>query len=398
MIRFNNLCAAEAPLAEEIRAAAFRVLERGWYVLGPEVEQFEAAFAAYHGVGHAVGVANGTDAIELALRAAGIGPGDEVVTVSHTAVATVCAIERAGAKPVLVDIDPASYTMNPAAAEAAIGPRTKAIVPVHLYGHPADMPALAAIARHHSLLLIEDCAQAHGARLGGQLVGTLGHLGAFSFYPTKNLGACGDGGAVITRDAQLAARLRRLRTYGQTSRYCHVERGVNSRLDEMQAAILSVKLKHLIEHNAIRRALAARYDRLLVEHVLCRERPPRRSADQDKACFDALRNATEGAAYRDPADIYHVYHLYVIRHPNRDALQIQLRNRGVETLIHYPVPVHLQEAYADLGYRRGDLPVTEQVADEILSLPMYVGLSMAEVDTVAQAVNASATEVGKEAA
>jgi dTDP-4-amino-4,6-dideoxygalactose transaminase len=373
VIQFNNLRAAEASLAEEIRAATLRVLERGWYVLGPEVEQFEAAFAAYHGVGHAVGVANGTDAIELALRAAGIGPGDEVVTVAHTAVATVCAIERAGAKPVLVDIDPVTYTMDPAAAEAAIGPRTKAIVPVHLYGHPADMPALAAIAERHSLLLIEDCAQAHGAKLDGRLVGTLGHLGAFSFYPTKNLGACGDGGAVITRDPQLAARLRRLRTYGQASRYRHVERGVNSRLDEIQAAILGVKLQRLDEHNAIRRVLAARYDRLL-EHV--------------------LRPAVRGSR----AATYHVHHLYVIRHPARDALQARLRNRGVETLIHYPVPVHLQEAYADLGFRRGDLPVTERIADEVLSLPMYVGLSLADVDAVAHAVNASAVEESKEAA
>ncbi len=365
LIQFNNLRAAEASLADEIRTAAIRVLERGWYVLGPEVEQFEAAFADYHGVGHAVGVASGTDAIELALRAAGIGPGDEVITVSHTAVATVCAIERTGAKPVLVDVDPTSYTMDPAAAEAAIGPRTKAIVPVHLYGHPADMPALAAITQRHGLLLIEDCAQAHGARLGGRLVGTLGHLGAFSFYPTKNLGACGDGGAVITRDSQLAARLRRLRTYGQASRYRHLERGVNSRLDEIQAAILSVKLKHLDEHNAIRRVLAARYDRLL-EHVV---RPTVRGSQ---------------------AETYHVYHLYVIRHPDRDALQARLRGRGVETLVHYPVPVHLQEAYADLGYRGGDLPVTERVAGEILSLPMYVGLSMAEADAVARAVNEAA--------
>jgi len=371
VIQLNDLRFVDAVLAEEIRAAALRVLDRGWYVLGPEVEQFEAAFAAYHGVGYAVGVASGTDAIELALRAAGIGPGDEVITVSHTAVATVCAIERAGATPVLVDIDPVSYTMDPTATAAAIKPRTKAIVPVHLYGHPADMPALVAIAEQHKLLLIEDCAQAHGARMGGRLVGTLGHLGTFSFYPTKNLGACGDGGAVITRDAQLAARLRRLRTYGQVSRYRHVERGVNSRLDELQAAILGVKLKHLDQHNAVRRELAARYDRLLA-HVI---RP----------------------GIRD-SDIYHVYHLYVIRHSDRDALQVKLRTRGVETLVHYPVPVHLQEAYNDLGYRRGDLPVTEQIAEEVLSLPMHVGLSMADIDAAASAVNASAHEAGKEAA
>ena len=371
MIQFNSLRASDPALAQETRAAALRVLERGWYVLGPEVEGFEAAFAAYQGTEHAVGVASGTDAIELALRAAGIGPGDEVITVSHTAVATVCAIERAGAKPVLVDVDPVSYTMDPAAAAAAIGHRTKAIVPVHLYGHPADMPSLMALAERRHLLLIEDCAQAHGARLGGRLVGTFGPLGAFSFYPTKNLGACGDGGAVLTGDVQLAARLRRLRTYGQTTRYRHVERGINSRLDEIQAAILSVKLKHLDQHNETRRALAAQYDRLL-EHV---ERPE----------------------VRGGAEVYHVYHLYVVRHPARDALATRLRVQGVETLVHYPVPVHLQEAYADLGYRRGDLPVTERIAGEILSLPMYVGLSPAQVDTVAHAVNACAEERSKEA-
>jgi dTDP-4-amino-4,6-dideoxygalactose transaminase len=371
LIQFNSLRASDPALAQEMRAAALRVLQRGWYVLGPEVEAFEAAFAAYHGMEHAVGVASGTDAIELALRAAGVGPGDEVITVSHTAVATVCAIERAGAKPVLVDVDPVSYTMAPGAAAAAISPRTKAIVPVHLYGHPADMPSLVALAERRHLLLIEDCAQAHGARLGGRLVGTFGQLGAFSFYPTKNLGACGDGGAVLTGDAQLAARLRRLRTYGQATRYRHVERGVNSRLDEIQAAILSVKLKHLDEHNETRRALAAQYDRLL-ERV---ERPEVRSG----------------------AGVYHVYHLYVVRHPERDSLATRLRARGVETLVHYPVPVHLQEAYADLGYRRGDLPVTERIAEEILSLPMYVGLSAADVDTVAHAVNACAAQA-KEAA
>jgi len=373
LIQFNNLRASDPSLAQEVREAALRVLDRGWYVLGPEVEAFEAALAAYHGIEHAVGVASGTDAIELALRAAGVGAGDEVITVSHTAVATVCAIERAGAKPVLVDVDPVSYTMDPASAAAAVGPRTKAIVPVHLYGHPADMPSLVALAERHHLLLIEDGAQAHGARLGGRLVGTFGHLGAFSFYPTKNLGACGDGGAIVTASAQLAARLRRLRTYGQVTRDRHVERGVNSRLDEIQAAILSVKLKHLDEHNEVRRALAARYDRLL-EPV---ERPRVRGGG---------------------VEVNHVYHLYVIRCRDRDALQAGLRSRGVETLVHYPVPVHLQEAYADLGYRRGDLPVTERVVEEILSLPMYVGLSVDEVDAVAHAVNARAAKGSKEAA
>ncbi len=367
MIPFNDLRLRDQSLAQEVAAAVSKVLERGWYVVGPEVEGFEAAFAAYQGIDHAVGVASGTDAIELALRAAGVGAGDEVITVSHTAVATVCGIERTGAKPVLVDVDPVSYTMDPAAAAAAVTPRTKALVPVHLYGHPADMPALVALAERHGLLLIEDCAQAHGARLGDRLVGTFGHLGAFSFYPTKNLGACGDAGAVVTGDAQLAARLRRLRTYGQVSRYRHAERGVNSRLDEVQAAILSVKLRHLNEHNRVRRALAARYDRLL-KHVAC---PQIRS---------------------DGEEVYHVYHLYVIRHGDRDSLADRLRGRGVETLVHYPVPVHLQEAYADLGYRRGNLPVTERICGEILSLPIHAGLSAADVDAVAGAVSACAAE------
>jgi len=367
LIPFNDLRIPDQSLAQEVSAAVARVLERAWYILGPEVERFEAAFAGYHGVGHAVGVASGTDAIELALRAAGIGPGAEVITVSHTAVATVCAIERAGARPVLVDIDPVSYTMDPAAAAAAVTPRTKALLPVHLYGHPADMAALGALAERHGLLLVEDCAQAHGARLGDRLVGTFGHVGAFSFYPTKNLGACGDAGAVITRDPQLAARLRRLRTYGQESRYRHVERGVNSRLDEVQAAILSVKLKHLDEQNRVRRALASRYDQLL-EHVACPQ----------------VRSDAGGA--------YHVYHLYVVRHDDRDWLAGRLRSRGVETLVHYPVPVHLQKAYADLGYRNGTLPVTERICGEVLSLPMYAALTSAQIDAVANAVNACAAD------
>jgi len=373
LIPFNSLRITDESLAEEVWAAANRVLQSGWFVLGPEVERFEAAFAAYHGVGHAIGVASGTDAIELALRAAGIGPGDEVVTVAHTAVPTVCAIERAGAKPVLVEIDAVSYTMDPAAAAAAVTRRTKAILPVHLYGHPADMPALTRLAERRGLLVIEDCAQAHGARLGARRVGTFGQLGAFSFYPTKNLGACGDGGAVVTNDAQLAARLRRLRSYGQTARYRHVERGVNSRLDEIQAAILCAKLRHLDAHNAARRALAECYDGLL-EHVV---RPGIRTSGPE---------------------VEHVYHLYVVRHPQRDALQARLRARGVDTLVHYPVPVHLQEAYADLGYGRGELPVTESIAAEILSLPLYAGLTRAEVETVAAAVNHCAKEGTREAA
>ncbi len=369
MIPFNNLKPLHTQLADELATATQRVLTSGWFILGPEVEVFETAFAAYHGVAHAVGVANGTDAIELALRAAGIGPGDEVITVSHTAVATVCAIERAGATPILVDIDPETYTMNPAAAEAAITPRTKAIIPVHLYGHPADLAALVDLAACHHLLLIEDCAQAHGARYEGKLVGTFGQMAAFSFYPTKNLGALGDGGAVITNDAQFAKRLKSLRNYGQASRYEHVERGINSRLDEMQAALLAVKLKHLDEHNAVRRDLADRY------------------AQQLKAVTLPIEHLAA----------YHVYHLYVIRHPQRDQLQEALKARGVGTLIHYRIPAHRQAAYADLGYGPGSLPVTEQITSEILSLPMYIGLTPGDIDRIAEALAASLTEISVKA-
>jgi dTDP-4-amino-4,6-dideoxygalactose transaminase len=358
MLPFNNLKPVQSLLADELETAVTRVMTSGWYLLGPELEAFEAEFAAYHDVRHAIGVANGTDAIELALRAAGIGAGDEVITVAHTAVATVCAVEAAGARPVLVDIDPQTYTMNPQAAAAAITPRTKALLPVHLYGQAADMTALTALAQQYSLLVIEDCAQAHGARWCGQLVGTFGHLATFSFYPTKNLGACGDGGAVITSDSSYDARLRRLRTYGQTTRYVHAERGINSRLDEIQAAILRVKLAHLDIHNDQRRELACAY-------------------------HGGLTGVT--VPYNHP-DTRHVYHLYVIRHPQRDWLMEQLKANSIGTLIHYPVPIHRQEAYADLGVAAGSLPVTEQAASEILSLPMYVGLTHEDVEQVARTV------------
>lgn len=366
-IPFNNLTSLEPELHREIEQAVQRVLRRGWFVLGPEVDAFETAFANYCGVEHAVAVANGTDAIELALRAAGIGPGDEVITVAHTAVATVAAVERAGAKPVLVDIEPVSYTMDPAAAEAAVSPRTRALVPVHLYGHPADLAPLARLADRHGLALIEDCAQAHGARYAGRRVGSFGKLAAFSFYPTKNLGACGDGGAVVTNDSRLAERLKRLRNYGQVDRYHHMERGVNSRLDDMQAAVLSAKLAYLDRHNAERRRLAAIYSDNLREVAIPRERA--------------------GAA-----PIEHVYHLYVARHADRDYLREALGHRGIGTLVHYPIPVHLQPAYADLGYQRGDLPVTERIAAEILSLPLYVGLTTDQIERVAAAVSELARE------
>ena len=370
MTRFNDLLSPNCELQDEIDAAALRVLHSGWYILGGEVSAFEAAFAAYHDVDHAVGVASGTDAIELALRAAGVGLGDEVITVSHTAVPTVCAIERAGATPVLVDVDDETYTMDPAAARAAITRRTRAMVPVHLYGQPADMVTLSAIAREKELVLIEDCAQAHGARLNGRLVGTFGDLAAFSFYPTKNLGAVGDGGAVITNDARYAESLLRLRNYGQVSRYANDTRGVNSRLDELQAAVLSVKLPHLDDQNATRRRLAQCYDSAF--------------ADQPAIVGPKVRAGAEP-----------VYHLYVVRADERDVLMQQLADRGVQTLIHYPVPIHLQAAYADLGYRRGDLKVTERICGEILSLPMHAGLRSDQVETIAEMLIDCLSAVGE---
>jgi dTDP-4-amino-4,6-dideoxygalactose transaminase len=357
-IPFNDLVPIHQQLAGELSAALDRVMKRGWFVLGPELEILEAAFARFQGGGHVVGVASGTDAIELALRAAGIGPGDEVITVAHTAVATVCAIERAGARPVLVDLDQNTFTMAPQAAAAAITPRTRAIVPVHLYGHPADLEPLGNLCTRHGLALIEDCSQAHGARYRGRRVGTLGTLAAFSFYPTKNLGACGDGGAVWTADPHLADRLRKLRNYGQVDRYNHVERGVNSRLDEIQAALLRVKLDHLEAHTIARRQIALNYEQWLTGVTLPVARP----------------------------DVEHVYHLYVVRSPERDALRQRLAAQGVQTLIHYPVPVHLQPAYADLGYKPGSLPVTERICQEIVSLPLFVGMTGEQVRAVADAV------------
>ncbi|HVK12803.1 MAG TPA: DegT/DnrJ/EryC1/StrS family aminotransferase [Gemmataceae bacterium] len=358
-VPFNDL----RPRLAEYRAAIDRVLARGWFVLGPEVEAFEDEFAQYQGRGHTVGVANGTDAIELALRAAGVGPGDEVITVAHTAVATACGIERAGARPVFVDIDFADYTINPRAIPAAITTRTRAIVAVHLYGQPARLGALRALADRHGLLLIEDCAQAHGAKDDGRRVGTVGHLAAFSFYPTKNLGAFGDAGAVYTADTGLADRVRRLRNYGQLNRYHHVDPGgMNSRLDELQAAVLRVGLKALDAANADRFRLADRY-------------------------LSRLRLPTLPGA-RPHSD--HVYHLFAVRHPNRDTFADRLRARGVETLIHYPVPVHLQPAFAHLGGMPGDLPETERAAREVLSLPLFPGMTREQQDAVIAAVNAEA--------
>ena len=355
----------------EIDAAVCRVLESGWYILGQEVAAFEEEFAAYIGVRYAIGVANGTDALELALRACGIGPGDAVFTVSHTAVATVAAIERCGATPVLVDIDPTTYTMDPNHLEEALkasGHRLsnvghpKAIVPVHLYGHPADMTAILDIAHRYGLYVIEDCAQSHGATLAGRKTGTWGNLAAFSFYPTKNLGAFGDGGMVVTSDLEPADKVQLLRQYGWKNRYISEIPGENSRLDEIQAAILRVKLKHLDQENELRRGIANQYHQLLA------------STSIKLPVVHPLAT--------------HVYHQFVIRVDKRDALREHLENHKINTAIHYPLPIHLQPAYRGRLGEPGMLPVTEKTATEILSLPIFPELTFQEVQKVAGEVKA----------
>jgi len=348
----------------EIDAAIARVLEAGRYILGDETRAFEREFAEYVGVAHGVGVGSGTEALHLALRACDIGPGDEVITVAHTAVATVAAIDMTGATPVLVDIDPAAYTLDPRLLDRAVTPRTKAVVPVHLYGMAADLEPILDIARRRGLRVVEDCAQAHGATYRGRRVGAWGDIAAFSFYPTKNLGALGDGGLVATHDAALAERVRRLREYGWVERYVSAVGGWNSRLDELQAAVLRVKLRYLDGDNARRRALAAIYDASLPSTM---PRPAARGGE-------------------------HVYHLYVIRHPHRDHLARDLRARGIDTGIHYPVPVHLQPAYRGRLGNAGWLPETERAAREILSLPMYPELAEEQVRQVAQAIRQFDTE------
>lgn len=347
-------------IRDEIDLAVRGVLKAGHYVLGPNVEAFEAEFSAYCGGTFGVGVANGTEAIQLALTAAGIKAGDEVITVSHTAVPTVEAIKATGAVPVLVDIDPQTWTIDPAQVRARLGPRTAAIVPVHLYGHPADLDPLRALAERHGLALIEDAAQAHGARYKGRHVGAFGTAGCFSFYPTKNLGAYGDGGMVVTNDRQIADRVRRLRNHGQAARFEHVECGMNSRLDELQAAVLRVKLRWLDRWNQRRRQIAALYNRLLADlPVRC---PPQAPWAQSN------------------------YHLYVIEVDERDALRAYLKAEGIGTDIHYPKPVHLQPAYCDLSPAEGQLPVTESLCQRIVSLPLFPELSDAEAETVASAI------------
>jgi dTDP-3-amino-3,4,6-trideoxy-alpha-D-glucose transaminase len=356
-IPFGDLKRQHAALQSELEEVFRRVVAGGWFVLGPETRAFEEEFAAYCGARYCVGVGNGTEAIYLALTALGIGVGDEVICVANAAVYEVLTILQTGATPICVDVDARTHNLDPALLEAAITPRTKAIVPVHLYGLPADLPAIMAIASQHGIPVIEDCAQAHGASVAGQVVGGMGVLGCFSFYPTKNLGALGDGGAVVTNDPALAEKLRRLRQYGWERKYYSSETGgINSRLDELQSAILRVKLRYLPAWNARRQQIAGMYDDLLADTSL--QLP------------------------YVPAGMEHVYHLYVVAHPQRDALQQTLREQGIGSDIHYPLPAHLQPIYRGIA-APGNLPVTERMATQILSLPNYPELTDDEVQQVA---------------
>lgn len=359
-IPFLDLREAYRELKTDIDRAVARVLDGGWYILGPEVEAFEKEFAAYCEAKHAIGVANGLDALHLALRALGVGAGDEVIVPSNTYIATWLAVSQCGAKPVPVEPDERTFNIDPALIEAAITPRTRVILPVHLYGQPADVDPVLAIARKRGLYVLEDAAQAHGARYKGKRIGAHGDAVAWSFYPGKNLGAMGDGGAVTTDDPQIADRIRVLRNYGSRVKYVNEVQGFNSRLDPLQAAILRVKLAHLDQWNDRRAAIAGRYAQGLVGSGL------------------TLPEAPEWAAP--------VWHLYVIRSPRRDALQKALTRAGVGTLIHYPIPPHLQGAYRQSGWAKGAFPIAERIAEQCLSLPMGPHLNSDPAEAVISAM------------
>ena len=374
-VPFVDLGVQYRSIAAEVDDAISKVIQEADFILGREVRLFEEEFAEFCDASYAVGVDSGTSALELALRAFDIGPGDEVITAANSFIASALGISHAGAKPVLVDVDPYTYTLDVTALERAITRRTKAIIPVHLYGHPAHMGPIRQLADKHGLVVIEDACQAHGARYKGKRVGSLGHAAAFSFYPGKNLGAYGDGGIVVTKDRKIANRLQMLRNYGQKEKYKHLFRGYNRRLDTMQAAILRVKLRYLEKWNAARRWNAKLYQKHL-----------------------------EGSGVVVPGEAggaESVWHLYVIRAEQRDALKNHLINKGINASIHYPTPIHLQPAYQDLGYERGDFPVTEAYADRILSLPMYGELTDRQIEFVSQTVSEfqsshRATEVAQE--
>ena len=359
MIPFIDLRREYQEIKNEIYQAIQRVLESGWFILGEELKRFEEEFAEYIGVKYGIGVNSGSDALYLAIKVLGIGRGDEVITVSHTFISTVDAIVRNGAKPVFVDIDPGTYTIDVSKIEEKITERTKAIIPVHLYGHPADMDPIMEIAEKYGLYVIEDACQAHGAEYKGRKVGSIGHIGCFSFYPVKNLGAYGDAGMVVTNNEELAEKLRTIRNYGSSKKYHHDFVGVNSRLDEIQAAVLRVKLRHLDEWNEKRRKIAKLYNELLEN--------------------------TEIITPIEKEWAKHVYHLYVIRHKERDKLQKYLKENGIKTQIHYPVPVHKQRAYLDLGINEY-LLITERICNEILSLPMYPWFEEGEIEYISEII------------
>jgi dTDP-4-amino-4,6-dideoxygalactose transaminase len=360
LIPFLDLQAQYHSIKPEIDAAVLGVLESSQFVLGQEVDAFEKEFGDYCQAKHAIGVNSGTSALHLALLAAGIGHGDEVITVTFTFVATAAAIIYAGARPVFVDIEPRSFTIDVNQIERVITPRTRAILPVHLYGQPADMDPILHIARRHRLVVIEDAAQAHGAEYKGRRVGGIGDIGCFSFYPGKNLGAYGEGGAVTTNNDQYAKMVRTLRDWGQTRKYHHDLKGFNYRMEGMQGAVLRVKLRHLEAWTEARRAHAATYNQMLTNGMI---------------------QTPEAMSYAR-----HVYHVYAIRTPRRELLQQKFNARGIQTGIHYPIPVHLQPAYADLGSGVGSLPEAEAAAQQVLSLPMFPELTHEEQDVVSSAV------------
>ena len=359
-IPFVDLKAQHRAIRDELNQVIQQVMERSDFVLGEDVVRLEEEFATFCGTHYAVGVDSGLSALELSLRAFGIGPGDEVIIPAHTFVATAAAVTFAGALPILVDVDPTTYNIDVAQIEAAITPRTRAILPVHLYGLPAEMDTVLHLADEHGLVVSEDACQAHGTYYTGRRVGSLGHASAFSFYPTKNLGGCGDGGMVVTGDAQVAEQVRAMRNCGQKAKYRHELPPFNHRLDTLQAAILRVKLRYLEGWNEARRRNGALYTKLLA-----------------------------GSGVITPVeapDSVHVYHLYVVRTPQRDALQAHLREQGVGTAIHYPIPIHLQPFYAENEFRHGQFPVTEQLCDEILSLPMFPEMTAEQVHYVSTQV------------
>lgn len=358
-VPFLNLQPQYLELKDQFDAACQRVAKSGWFILGPEVEKFESEFAAYCGARYCVGVGNGLDALHLIVRALGIGPGDEVLVPGNTYIATWLAVSLTGAKPVPVEPDEATYNIDPRRLEAEITARTRAILAVHLYGQPADMDAINRVASAHGLVVIEDAAQAHGARYHGRRVGNLATAAGFSFYPGKNLGAWGDAGAVVTNDDALAQRVRVLRNYGSEKKYFNETKGINSRLDEMQAAVLRIKLATLDEWNERRKKVAQQYLEML-EGIADLRLP-------------------QAPAWADP-----VWHLFVVQHPERDLLLQFLAERGIGTLIHYPLPPHLQAAYGELGYKSGQLPISERMARTVLSLPMSSHLSAAETEYVVE--------------